>query len=184
MADIKTQGPSEGAGESRVDDMQEQLRELTFLHETSQVLTSTLDLDSVLQSLMAQVRDYFQVEATSAALLDEETGELVFRVAIGEAADEVVGMRLSPDQGIAGWVVQTGEPLLVPVAHADERFYSGVDDRTGFHTRTLLAVPIKVEGRAIGVIEVLNPAAGAFDEDVQRLLLSVADLAAVAIRNA
>ena len=81
-------------------------------------------------------------------------------------------------------MMQTGEPSLVPVAHADERFYSGVDDRTGFHTRMMLAVPIKVEGSTIGVIEVINPVAAVFDDDAQRLLLAVADLAAVAIRNA
>ncbi len=170
--------------EDRVDTVQKQLSELRFLHQTSQVLTATLDLDSVLRSLMSQVRDYFQVEATSVALLDEETGELVFRVAVGDAADEVTGLRMPPGRGIAGWVVETGKPALVPVAHDDERFYSGVDDRTSFHTRTLLAVPIKVEGRTIGVIEALNPVAGAFDEDAQRVLLSVADLAAIAIRNA
>lgn len=170
--------------ESQVDAVQKQLRELTFLHRTSQVLTATLDLDSVLRSLMAQVRDYFQVEATSVALRDEETGELVFRVAVGEAAEEMIGLRLAPGQGVAGWVVETGEPALVPVARADARFYAGVDEKTSFHTRTLLAVPIKLEGHTIGVIEMLNPVAGAFDEDAQRLLRSVADLAAVAIHNA
>nr|HID12923.1 GAF domain-containing protein [Anaerolineae bacterium] len=180
----KVQSPNREPDERRIDAMRKRLRELTFLHETSQVLTATLDLDSVLQSLMAQVRDYFQVEAASVALLDEETGELVFRVAVGEAANEVVGLRLAPGQGVAGWVVRTGKPTLVPVAHADARFYRGIDEKTGFYTRTMLAVPIKVEGRTIGVIEALNPAAGIFDEDAQRLLLAVADLAAAAIRNA
>jgi len=170
--------------ESRISDLESQIRELTFLHETSRVLTATLDLDSVLCSLMTQVRDYFQVEAASVALLDEKTGKLVFRVAVGEAAGTVVGMHLASDQGVAGWVMQTGEPALLPDAHADERFYSVVDERTGFHARTMLVVPIKVEGRTIGVTEALNPAAGAFDSDAQRLLLSVADLAAVAINNA
>jgi len=169
---------------SRISNLESQIRELTFLHETSQVLTATLDLDSVLRSLMTQVRDYFQVEAASVALLDEKTDKLIFRVAVGEAAGVVVGMRLASDQGIAGWVIQTGEPTLVPDAHADERFYSGVDDSTDFYARTMLAVPIKVENRVIGVTEVINPAAGAFDENAQRLLLSVADLAAVAIHNA
>ena len=184
MAEHKAQTSNLEAGESQVDAVQKQLRELSFLHRTSQVLTATLDLDSVLRSLMAQVRDYFQVEATSVALLDEETGELVFRVAVGEAAEEMIGQRLAPGQGIAGWVAQTGEPALVPVARADTRFYAGMDNRTSFRTRTLLAVPIKAEGHTIGVIEVLNPIAGAFDQDAQRLLLSVADLAAVAIHNA
>ena len=119
----------------QVGAMRKRLRELTFLHETSQVLTATLDLDSVLRSLMAQVRDYFHVEAASVALLDEEMGELVFRVAVGEASDHVIGLRLAPDQGIASWVVQTGKPELVHAAHSDERFYSGVDDKTDLYPR-------------------------------------------------
>jgi PAS domain S-box-containing protein len=133
---------------------------------------------------MSQVRDYFQVDATSVALLDEESGDLVFRVAVGEAADDVIGLHMSPDRGIAGWVARSGEPLMVPETHADDRFYSGIDDETGFDTRAILAVPIKTNDRTIGVIEVINPAGGYFDEDAQRVLLSVADLAAVAIHNA
>lgn len=184
MNDKYTRNPNQELCENQDSDIQTQLRELAFLHETSQILTATLDLDSVLHSLMAQVREYFHVEATSAALLDEDTGDLTFRVAVGKAAEEVIGMRMSPGRGIVGWVLQTGEPLFVPVAHADERFYSGVDDRTDFFTRMILAVPIQADGRTIGVIEALNPADDTFDEDAQRLLLSVADLAAVAIRNA
>jgi len=172
---------------NQISKLQSQIRELAFLHETSQVLTATLELNSVLKSLMTQVRDYFQVEAVSVALLDRETNELVFRVAVGAAADEVIGLRLPRGQGIAGWVVQTGETTLISDAHADERFYSGIDETTDFHTYTMLATPIKpIEdgGEAIGVIEALNPQSGDFDEDAQRLLGAVADLAAAAIRNA
>jgi two-component system, NtrC family, sensor histidine kinase KinB len=183
--------PVNGVERRPASSMQKQLRELTFLYETSQVLAATLDLDSMLQSLITQVRDYFQVDAVSVALLDEETGpdlagagELVFRIAVGEAADEVIGLRLAAGQGIAGWVLQTGEPALVAAAHDDARFYPGVDDRTDFFTRMMLAVPIKDEGRAIGVIEAINPTTGTFDEDAQRLLRAMADLAAAAIRNA
>ena len=113
--------------EREIKGMQKRLRELAFLHETSQMVSATLDLESVLQSLMTQVRDHFQVGAASVALLDEETGELVFRVAVGEGAAEVVGLRLAPGLGVAGWVAQTGQPAIVPVARSDERFYAGVD---------------------------------------------------------
>lgn len=191
MTGTNTQIPAHGAqnphlelDERQVNRMQKRLRELTFLHETSHLVSATLDLDSVLRSLMAQVRDYFQVEAASVALLDEETSELVFRVAVGGAAEETVGLHLAPGQGIAGWVIQTGRSALVPEANVDERFYPGVDERTGWRTRALLAVPVKIEGHTIGVIEALNPTGGAFDGDAQRLLLAVADLAAAAIRNA
>jgi NtrC-family two-component system sensor histidine kinase KinB len=186
MTDVRSQVSAAGdyQDEQQIAAVQKRLRELTFLHETSQILTATLDVEGVLRSLMTQVRDYFQVEAASAALLEEGTGDLVFRVAVGKASREVIGLRLMPGQGVAGWVVQTGKPTVVPLAHSDERFYSGIDDKTDFFTRTMLVVPIKVEGHPIGVIEALNPAAGTFDEDAQRLLLAVADLAAVAINNA
>jgi|YNPNPStandDraft_1061719.scaffolds.fasta_scaffold00238_17 PAS domain S-box-containing protein len=170
--------------QSQIISLQNRIRDLTFLHETSRVLTSTLDLDDVLRSLMSQVREYFQVEAASAALLDEATGEIVFRVAVGKASNEVIGLRLRPGQGVAGWVIQTGEPTIIPVAHADARFYTIIDDRTDFYTHAMLAVPVKVEGQPIGVIEVLNPATGHFTRDTQELLLAVADIAAIAIRNA
>jgi len=180
----EAEGQSKELESRQIADMQKRLREMTFLHETSKVLAATLDLDGVLRSLMAQVRDYFQVDATSVALVEEEVGGIVFRVAVGEAADEMTGLRMSLDQGIVGWVARSGEPLMVPETHVDERFYSGIDDQTGFRTRAILAVPIKTHDRTIGVIEVLNPADGSFDEDAQHLLLSVADLAAVAINNA
>lgn len=170
--------------ERQVAAMQRRLRELSFLAETSQVLTATLDLDSVLQALMAQVRDYFQVEASSIALLDEETDTLVFRVAVGVAADDVVGLRMQPGQGIVGCVIGSGEPLLVPDVEADGRFYVGVDEKTGFKTRAILAVPIEAEQHIIGVIEAINPTAGMFDKGDQALLSDVADLAAIAIHNA
>ena len=157
---------------------------MAFLLETSQVLTATLDLDRVLQSLMAQIRDHFQVDAVSAALLDGESGDLVFRVAVGDAAAGIIGTRLKPGVGIAGWVVQKGKPALVPVAREDKRFHADTNETTDLETRAVLAVPIVIEGRSIGVIEALNPASKAFDADAQRLLCSVAELAAAAIRNA
>jgi PAS domain S-box-containing protein len=173
--------------EDRISNLESQVRELAFLHETSQVLTASLDLNSVLESLMTQVRDYFQVDAVSVALLDKKTYELVFRVAVGAAADAVIGLHLPSDQGIAGWVARTGEIALIPDVYADKRFYTGIDDTTDFQTQAMLAVPIKPlndKGEVIGVIEVLNPQSGSFDQDAQRLLESVADMAAAAIRNA
>jgi NtrC-family two-component system sensor histidine kinase KinB len=161
-----------------------EVRELEFLHETSQVLTATLDLDGILRSLMDQVVRFFGVEAASVALLEEEGDSVCFRVAVGKAADQVVGMRLAVGQGIAGWVVQAGETAIVPSAHADSRFSSHCDERTGFETTTVMAVPIKHAGKTIGVIEALNPAGGSFDANAERLMRAVADSAAAAIRNA
>jgi len=171
-------------GTERIRRLKSRLGELAFLHETSQLLTATLDLDDVLHALMSQVRDYFEVEAVSVALLDEDEEELAFRVAIGEASEAVTGLRLAVGEGIAGWVVQEGETVLISDAYTDSRFYADVDQKTGFETETVLAVPIKTDDQTIGAIEVMNPRGGSFDESAPQLLTQVANQAAAAIRNA
>jgi PAS domain S-box-containing protein len=160
------------------------LDELAFLYQTSQTLTASLYLDEVLRSLLESVREHFHVEAASVALIDEETRELVFRVAVGEAADYVTGMRLQPGEGIAGWVAKSGQPLFVPSVRTDVRYYNGVDQATGFRTDAIMAVPIRLGEEALGVIEAINPQEDAVDDDDLRLLLNVATLAASAIQNA
>ena len=168
----------------RIQCLESKVRELSFLQETSQLLTATLDLDTVLRSLMTQVRDHFQVEAVSVAVLDERSEKLTFRVAVGEAAEAVIGLQLHLGEGIAGWVAQHGETVLIPDAYKDSRFFPGVDEKTEFRTRTVLAVPITADHQTIGAIEALNPITGAFDETAPQLLARVADQAAAAIRNA
>lgn len=163
--------------------IQRRLEEVAFLHQTGQALTASLELVDVLGSLMNSVREHFQVEAASAALIDEETGEIVFRAASGAAASRVLGMRLKTNRGIAGWVARTGKPILVPAAREDPRFYNGIDEATGFRTGALLAVPIRLGQETIGVIEAMNPSDGHLDEGDLRLLLNVATLAASAIQN-
>lgn len=163
---------------------QRRLGEIAFLHQTGQAITASLELEAVLHSLMDSVCEHFQVEAASIALIDEEAGDLVFRVAAGAAADKVVGMRLKPGQGIAGWVAQSGQPALVPSPHRDQRWYRGVDEKTGFRTQAMIAVPIKVGEQTIGVIEAINPQEGRLGEEELRLLMNVATMAASAIQNA
>lgn len=161
-----------------------QLEEVAFLHRTGQALAASLEMEDVLQSLLDSVRDHFGVEAASVALVDEQTRELVFRVATGGAADRVVGMRLKPGQGIAGWVAQSGLPIVVPSVERDPRWYPGVDRQTGFRTEMVVAVPIRLGGEVLGVVEAINPKEGTLDEGGMKLLLNVAALAASAIQNA
>ena len=163
---------------------QRQLEEVAFLHRTGQALAASLEMEDVLRSLLESVRDHFRVEAASVALVDEQTGELVFRVATGAAADRVVGVRLRPGQGIAGWVAQSGLPIVVPSVDQDPRWYPGVDQETGFRTRALVAVPIRLGEKVLGVVEAINPIEGTLDEEGINLLLSVAALATSAIQNA
>ncbi len=160
------------------------LRELAFLNESGQAITSTLNLDRILNLLLERVRELLQIDAASIALREEETGELVFEAASGEGAADVLGARLKPGQGVAGWVAQTGKPLSVQNAYSDARFFSEIDQKTGVRTQSILCTPIVLKGQVVGVIEALNPGKVPFDEQAIELLSALAGLAATAIDNA
>jgi GAF domain-containing protein len=78
----------------------------------------------------------------SLMLKDEETGELVFTVAISEASRPLIGFRLPPGEGVAGWVAEHGEPQVVRDVYQDRRFSPLVDQLFDFGTRSLVAVPL------------------------------------------
>jgi two-component system cell cycle sensor histidine kinase/response regulator CckA len=163
---------------ARVLARQEQLaqreRELMALNRIGRTVSSALLLDRVLTMLRHEIRDVIGAETCSIALIDPETGELVFRQADDPLADLVVGRRLAPGQGIAGVVAQTGKSILVPDAASDPRFYPGVDAVTGFKTREIICSPLVTQDKTVGVIELMNKQAGALTMDDVRLLEAVA----------
>jgi two-component system, NtrC family, sensor kinase len=158
------------------------LLELTVLNRIQTSINSTLELDWVLQLTMHEVQDLFGVEKCSLLLLDEQTNELFFQVALGRVPNEQI--RIDVDQGIAGWVFRTGEPALVNDVHADPRWYSQPDTVTGFTTRSILAHPLKTRDKVIGVIELMNKTQGDFAEQELELLDSISNSIAGAIENA
>ncbi len=155
---------------------------LAALVETARAVASTLDLDEVLHLLLTRIISLLGVEAASIALM--AGGELEFKVAEGGAAEAIVGMRLHVGQGIAGSVVESGRPLLVPDVRGDPRFFADMDRQTGFITRSIMCAPIHVKERTLGVIEVMNPRWGAFREDDLSLVTAIADMAGNAIAHA
>jgi len=168
-----------------VDGLQAKVQELTTLMEVGRTLNSTLNLDQLLGLVMEKVQEVLKAEASSLMLVDEETDELYFRVALGERGSAIKTARLKMGQGIAGWVAQHGQSLLVPDAKEDPRFCSSFDELTGFHTRSIVCVPIQAQGRTIGVVEVINRAdGGQFEERDIPLLESIAIQAGIAIQNA
>lgn len=132
---------------------------------------------------MDEVEALFPVEAGSLLLLDEEKGELRFERALGSGTPRVAPFRLRVGQGIAGWVAERGEPLLVPNVQEDPRFYRAVDQLSGFRTRSILCVPLMARGRPIGVIELINKVQGPFTEEDLTLLELLAGPAAIVIEN-
>ncbi|RMF29262.1 MAG: GAF domain-containing protein [Chloroflexi bacterium] len=158
--------------------------ELALLDEASQIITSSLEMDQVLISIIRQAQRVLGVEIGSVLLYEEETNTLRFAVSTGEAASTLKDMRIPVEGSIAGWVVQHGQPLSIADPHADYRYYRQIEGKTGFPVRSILAVPLIVRGQVIGVIEMLNKADGPFTDDDLRLLNSLAGPAAIAIENA
>lgn len=159
------------------------VRELALLNEACLALTSDLDLEQILTTIMLRTSDVIGVETGSLLLVDESSGELVFRISLGGNADHLLSQRIPPGQGIAGWVFQHNRALLVPDVRQDARYYPEIDRYTGFQTRSILCVPLQVRGQPFGVIELVNKIAGEFRQEDLRLLESVAALTATAIEQ-
>ncbi len=159
-------------------------RDLELLNRASQAFISTLDLDHVLATVLDEVRRVLGVIACSAWLLDPKTGELVCRQVTDPQGDVVRGWRLTPGQGLAGWVAQHGESLNVPDALTEARHFKGVDQQTGLPLRSILTVPLRIKDKVVGVIQVVDTTVARFDSTDLRLLESLASTAAIAVENA
>jgi GAF domain-containing protein len=140
--------------------------------------------EAVLRSIVEATVDLFGAEAASLALYEPTTNELVFRVAAGSQGQAVVGLSIPPDQGIAGYVFTTGQPLALADVERDTRFGRAAAEQTGYVPRSLVAVPLLDDDGAIGVLEVLDKRdAIAFDLRDVELAAVFARQAAVAIRS-
>ena len=148
-------------------------------------LTATLDVDALLKRISQSAESLFLCEAASILLLDEGKTHLFFKVATGEKGGIVTRFRVKVGEGIAGWVAEKREPLLINNVAGDSRFTSQVDNASGFKTKSVICVPMLASGDLVGVLEVLNRKNnGAFTAAHQNLLESLASLAALAIANA
>ncbi|MFQ6101304.1 MAG: GAF domain-containing protein [Anaerolineae bacterium] len=159
-------------------------RELALLNRASQAFSSTLDLDQVLATVLEEVCRLLNAAASSVWLTDSVTGELACRQATGPQSKIVRGWRLTPGEGIAGWVVRSGESLVVPDVQADERYFKGVDEQIGLGLRSMLAVPLRAKQDVVGVLEVMDTETSRFDTGDLALVESLATTAVIAIENA
>ncbi len=160
--------------------------QLAMLNRMGQEFTATLDLQQVTEQLLPAVAGIIGAEGASVWLWDgAPEGWLICRTAYQHGQTRSpVNLRLRPGQGVAGWVAQKKEIAVVRNVQHDPRFFSGVDEQTGFHTLSLLAAPLWMHGRVIGVLEVVNKLNGDFDEDDRILVETIAASAAIAIDNA
>jgi signal transduction histidine kinase len=161
------------------------LKQLSVMYQVGQALVTTLDINKLLSKAMQLAANVIDAGAASLMLVDEEHGDLVFEVSHGSRGDMLRQQRIPADEGIAGWVARHGRPVIANEARSDPRFSHRVDVRTGFLTQSIAAVPVKIQGRVIGVLEVLNKYSGAgFDDEDIQLMSSIAAQAAIALENA
>ena len=169
----------------RIVDLEKKIKELSVFHEVGKALTSTLDLNEVLQTIMEKISSFFRPDTWSLLLVDEDTGDMHFEIAIGQGADALKDVHLKRGEGIAGWVAQHGEHLVIPDVMEDPRFAPRLDDVTKVQTRSIVCVPVRGRERIMGVIELVNYVAELkLDEDDLFRLQALADYAAIAIENA
>ena len=167
----------------RLTDMK---KEMDFFEEVSKTLTSTVELNEVLGTIMKKAKKLIRAEAWSILLLDEDTGELVFEKTAGkkENRKKMSKERLKLGEGIAGWVAQEKMPVVVPDVSKDPRFSSRIDKETDFRTKSIMCVPIQNKGTILGVLEVVNTTNDEpFTREDLDLMLRIVDHAAIAIER-
>lgn len=158
---------------------------LKALIDTAKGLNDTLEVQEVLRRIIEEAKALTGAEAGSVFLVDEEEKELLFYTVSGGADVQILQQIRVPLEGsIAGEVARTGQPLLVNHPERHPLFFRDTDEQTGFHTRNLLAVPLKHRGVVLGVAEVLNKREGDFSKQDLEIFGLFADLAAVALQNA
>jgi len=164
---------------------QREAGQLAVFQELGKALTSSLQLDQVLSTIMEKIDEFLRPDTWSLLLLDESRQELYFELAVGKASQALKDVRVKMGQGIAGWVAQHGEAVIVPDVSKDTRFFSKVDEKTKMETQSIVAVPVKFRDNCLGVIELINTVGPhGFDQRDMSLLEALADFAAIALENA
>ncbi len=156
--------------------------ELEILNKIGGALAShTIKANKVLKYVLARIADLVGIEAGSIMLLEFDS--LVIEAAIGEFSKELRRQKFNLNHGVAGYVVATGESVIVDDAKENPHFLSIVDEKTGFETRSLLCVPLISGGRVIGVVELLNKLGRPFTQDDMQAVKAVAASTAIALEN-
>jgi GAF domain-containing protein len=152
------------------------------LCQTSQQLSPLDPPLAILDELVNKVKDTIGAEDCSIMRLDEEAGELEYILVQGELSQQLKGYRMSSSQGIAGWVVENKEPIIVNYPRQDWRFSAQVDEEFGFLTRSIASAPIMSRNKLYGVIHMLNKH-GEFNRADIALMLILSQATAKVLEN-
>jgi diguanylate cyclase (GGDEF)-like protein len=161
------------------------LRDLLVFHDVARALTSSLDRDAILRAIMQQMEQFFEPETWSLLLIDEARRELYYTVAVGHTEADIRNLRIPIGQGIAGWVAEHGESLIVPEVSQDPRFSATGNngDAKPSRVRSAICMPLRSKLRTLGVIELLNCRLDTLSDYTISFLHVLCDYAAIAIEN-
>jgi signal transduction histidine kinase len=158
-------------------------REIALIYQTGQRITQLQGLSQLMPRLVEAINETFGYESITILLNDPETRELVVKQTYGLRKERHLGFRLpitdAPEGGIVGWVAYHGKPYLAPDVHRVGRYVKTVEE-----TRSELAVPLKIKGRVIGVLDVQSKVVGGVTEEDRYILEALADQVAIALENA
>ena len=148
--------------------------EFAVVSEISYALTSTLSLQNIYRQLMEPVRRTLNVGSVSVGLIEPPTGDIIFvDMLMGELFKDLPTIRLKKGQGIAGWVSDNRQSVIINNVYADKRFYSRIDRQSGFQTNNMICIPLQIEERVIGILQAINKQNGDFNENDLRLLQAI-----------
>ena len=161
-----------------------QMDSLRVFHEVARALTSNLNLDSLLRSIMAKMEEFFGPEHWSLLMVEEETGELYYALSTG--LDELLlrDLRIKQGEGIAGYVAATGNPLVVADVSADPDWSRYAQAHPELSLRSIACLPIRHGERTLGVLQLNNSKLDLLPESSIAFLRVLCDYAAIALENA
>jgi len=162
-------------------------RVMTALANSATAMSSTLKLEIVLDNILKEIQTALQVEAVTLSLIDREEGNLVYEAAIHDTIDlrsSLVGRKIRIGQGFAGWVAENGKGEIIPDTKNDPRFSQTNQLFPKISPFAIVAAPIFIPGKILGVLEAMNPLSGQFQADALQVLSGIGSLAGSSIRNA
>ncbi|MGD0733019.1 MAG: sensor domain-containing diguanylate cyclase [Terracidiphilus sp.] len=159
------------------------LADLLVFHQLTRSLTSSFELDNILRTILEHMERVVQAELWALLMLDEATQELYYAIAPGGEQAALRDLRVKVGEGVAGWVVEHGETLIVPEAEQDPRLKEEPGAKPG-RVRSVIALPLRGRKGTHGAIEIFNPRAEQLTDYTIAFLHILADHAAIAIENA